>query len=382
MEVQSQDLPQIDLDAIRIYCEVLFGYLDGYVPVRFIGERGTQNSSASQKFYTLGEVAEKIWRVAPQAAARQEAVYVVPCTVAKPTSAKEDDIVETGVLVVDIDEGDTDAKRDHLVKHLGAPSMVVASGGITEEGKTKYHLYWRLSEAAEGDDLTRVVQLRELAASKVGADDSFKTVTQPIRVAGTIHGKYGKLASFRLMIHSTVEYHLSDLAAAVEAMPSLDPESARPEFNDAKPQSRSAEDLMTAFIREGGKDGETRYLALSKIIGHWLRMVRTGRATLAEAWIAVQQQNAATIQPPWSEDRLLREFKALLCVDCENHGPMPEQETEDGESAAPEFSDDALVQLFVRERGRAGFTLRFGGNGIAGRARSGSAIRSALSSRP
>ena len=113
-QAHLHDLPQIDLEAIRVYCKALFGYLDGYVPVRFIGEKGTTNASASQKFYTPGEVAEKIWRVAPQAAARHEAIYVVPCTVAKPPSAKEKDIVATGVVVVDIDDGDTESVRSSV----------------------------------------------------------------------------------------------------------------------------------------------------------------------------------------------------------------------------------------------------------------------------
>ena len=346
------DLPQIDLGAINTYCDVLFDYLDGYVPLRLIGEKGTPNSRASQEFHGPKDIAQKIARIAPQAAARHEAVYVVPCTVAQPARAKEGDIVATGVLLIDIDQGDTEAKRDHLIQHLGTPTMIVASGGITEEGNTKYHLYWRLSESAEGEDLKLAVHLRSVMASKVGGDDSFDNVTQPIRVAGTIHGKHGVLASVQLLSHAPVEYHLADLAAAVEAMPSLVGTHSNQNFNDAKPQSSSAVDLMTAFIREGGKDGETRFQALSKIIGHWLRMVRAGRATLAEAWAAVQQQNAATIQPPWSEDRLRREFKALLRVDCENHGRMPDQMSEDGESAAPEFSDDALVQLFVHACGR------------------------------
>lgn len=346
------ELPQIDFDAINTYCEVLFGYLDGYVPLRLIGEKGTSNSKVTPEYLRPQDIATRIGRIAPQAAARQEAIYVVPCTVAQPGRAKEQDIVTTGVLVIDIDNGDTDAKRDHLIRYLETPTMIVASGGITDEGNTKYHLYWRLSEAAEGEDLKRAVHLRSLMASKVGGDDSFDNVTQPIRVAGTIHGKHGVLASVRLLSHEQVEFHLADLAAAVEAMPPMAEGNSKHDCNDAKPQSRSAEELMTAFIREGGKDGETRYLALSKIIGHWLRMVRRDRATLKEAWIAVQQQNAATIQPPWPEERLLREFKALLRVDCEKHGPMPGHEAEHEEDAAPEFSDDALVQLFVRECGR------------------------------
>ena len=351
MNAHPQDLAQIDFEAIQTYCEVVFGYLDGYAPVRFIGEKGTTNSSVTQRFYSPGELAAKICRAAPQAAAKQAAIYVVPCTVSQAVSAKAEDIVATGVLVVDIDEGDTDAKRDHLIRYLGPPSMIVASGGVTEEGRTKYHLYWRLSEAASDGDLAEVLHLRELTARKVGADSSFKSATQPIRVAGTIHGKNGKLAPVRLLSHKAVEYHLSDLATSVEGMPALDQRTESREFNDANPQGRPAKDLMTAFIREGGKDGETRYQALSKIIGHWIRMVRLGRASLAEAWLALQQQNTATIQPPWEEDRLLREFRALLRVDVENNGPMPGEQDE-GEVSAPEFSDDALVQMFVSKCGR------------------------------
>lgn len=346
------DIPAIDPDAIRTYCDVLFGYLDGHVPVRYISEKGTPDKPIQKRFVLPQDLAEHLIKSSAQSAATGMAVYVVPCTVPKPSSAKEQDIVATGVLVIDIDQGDTDGKRDHLIRYLGTPTMIVASGGVTDEGNTKYHLYWRLSEAAEEDDLKRAVHLRAIMASKVGGDDSFDNVTQPIRVAGTIHGKYGVLASVRLLSHARVEYHLADLAAAVEAMPSFGGAHPNLNFNDAKSQNRSAEDLMTAFIREGGKDGETRYLTLSKIIGHWLRMVRLGKTTLAEAWRAVQQQNAATIQPPWDEKRLLREFRALLKVDEGNNGPMPNEQTHDATQPAPDFSEDALAQVFVRQSGK------------------------------
>ena len=351
MDKRQKDLPQIDLDTIRTYCGVLFGYLEGYVPVRFIGEKGTTKKGVASHYYKSAELAAQLCKAALQAAASHEAVYVVPCTVSQTKSAKEQDIVATGVLLVDIDEGETDIKRDHLVRYLGTPSMIVASGGYRESGNTKYHLYWRLSEAAEGVDLQHVIRLRELTAKKAGADDSFKAVTQPIRVAGTIHGKYGKLAPVRLLHHSTVEYHLQDLAAAIEAMPALVSENAHFDFDSSKSQSRSASDLMTSFIRDGGRDGETRYAALSKIVGHWIRMVRLNRATLSEAWLATQQQNAATIQPPWDEERLQREFKALLRVDIGNNGPMPGH-LEESENSAPQFSEDAIVQMFVRQCGR------------------------------
>ena len=71
MNAHPQDLPQIDFDAVQTYCEVLFGYLDGYVPVRLIGEKGTTNSSVTQRFYSPSELAAKICRAAPQAACRR-----------------------------------------------------------------------------------------------------------------------------------------------------------------------------------------------------------------------------------------------------------------------------------------------------------------------
>lgn len=348
------DHPQIDVVAINTYCEVVFGYLDGYVPLRLVGEKGTQHSNVTQEFFAPKDLAQKIAGIAPQAAARNEAVYVVPCSVGQTGSSKEHDILATGVLVVDIDEGDTDAKRDHLIRHLGTPSLIVASGGITADGHVKYHLYWRLSEAAEGEDLKRAVHLRELIARKVGGDLSFKSVTQPIRVAGTIHGKYGKLAPVRLLNHSPIEYHLPEIAAAVEAMPVLPGVNDHwKTFDAAKRQGPAAQELMTKIIREGGQDDATRFEALSKIIGHWIRMIRFGHATPTYAWLAIQQQNAGTIQPPWDEDRLQREFTALLRVDIQKNGPMPEMVEQDGSPiTGPEFSEDAIAQEFVRDFGK------------------------------
>jgi hypothetical protein len=353
MVTTTPDLPEIDPDAIRTYCDVLFGYLDGQVPVRFIGEKGTGKSSATQRFYAPSELAEQICRAAPQAAARHEAIYVVPCTVHGQSSAKAEDIVATGVVVVDIDKGDTDAKRDHLVRHLGTPSMMVASGGITEDGQTKYHLYWRLSEVAVGEDLTRAIRLRAIIAAKVGGDDSFKVATQPIRVAGTIHGKFGKPSPVRLLSHGPDEYHISDLADAIEAMPPLVPVMDPDADTAVTLRGPTARDLMTRVIRENGQDEETRFVTLSKIIGHWIRMMRIGKASRDYSWQAIQEQNAATIRPPWDEERLRREFEALLRVDVRNHGPMPMcGDHQPPSTGAPEFSEDALAQEFVVRFGK------------------------------
>ena len=65
------------------------------------------------------------------------------------------DIVQTGVVVVDLDTGDIDAAVAHLTAHVSPPTLSVASGGTTEDGQAKRHLYWKLTEAARGADLAR-----------------------------------------------------------------------------------------------------------------------------------------------------------------------------------------------------------------------------------
>tara|TARA_R100000750_G_scaffold51309_2_gene36313 strand:+ start:10850 stop:11029 length:180 start_codon:yes stop_codon:yes gene_type:complete len=44
-------------------------------------------------------------------------------------------------------------------------TLQVASGGITEAGQSKRHLYWRLTEIASGGDLERVRALISVGES-------------------------------------------------------------------------------------------------------------------------------------------------------------------------------------------------------------------------
>lgn len=142
--------PSADADVIRAWCDVVFGYLDGLVAVRLIAEKGTPEQRTRSLFYPVEKLADELILLAPRAFREKRAVFVVPGTVANAGSAKAEDICQTGVILADLDEGDIDAKRDHLVFHLGAPAMEVASGGKTAEGKIKRHLFWRLTEAASG----------------------------------------------------------------------------------------------------------------------------------------------------------------------------------------------------------------------------------------
>jgi putative DNA primase/helicase len=110
---------------------------------------------------------------------------------------------------------------------------------------------------------------------------------------------------------------------------------------------------MQARVHAGGGGEETRFSALSRVIGHWVRMVRTQGITREKAWQAVLDYNAAMITPPWPEDRLRREFLALLRRDEVNNGPLPTPGLSKDHPAPPPLSEDGLAAAFVARHGRA-----------------------------
>lgn len=327
----------LDPDAIARHLDLLFGYLDGFVPLRLLSEIGTPSQPPKTLFPKVGDgLVAAVRNAAVWAQGSGRSVFVVPGVVASSGKAKAEDVVESGVLLIDLDKGDIGAKRDHLQRHLGTASLLVASGGRTAAGADKLHLYWRLTEAARGADLKTLAMLRGTIAHAVGGDAAFESMHQPIRVAGTIHGKNGVWTLVRILTDAPLEYELSDLAERVLAMPvHAEAEADHAKRTDRKSRLR-ARDLMTRRIHAGGEDEESRFSGMSKVIGHWIRMIRMLHATHAEAWRALVEHNAAMIVPPWPEDRLRREFLALLRVDETANGPMPgERAGSADEGAAP-----------------------------------------------
>ena len=341
--------PQVDAGMIATFVDIVFGYLDGPVPVRLLAETGTPAQPPKAFTRPSSSLARDLIAPAEAAGRSSRAVYVVPGTVNPGSSGKAEDIKGTGVVLVDLDDGDINKKRAHLEHHLCRASMVVASGGHTEEGQEKLHLYWRLTEAAEGDDLERVRMLRERIAVLVAGNSSFKSLHQPVRVAGTIHGKHGRHSLARIEATTEAEYELSDLEERVANMPPIAGSTAPSLKLDGGKKGPSAADLTTRTIRAGAVDEVTRFEALSRVIGHWLRNARLGRCSIDEAWSAVVDYNAASISPPWDESRLRREFDALRRRDLETHAPPAGPA--DPQQPDTQFSDDTLAALFVDREG-------------------------------
>jgi putative DNA primase/helicase len=353
--------PLVDPAAIAIFAEVVFGYTEGLVPVRLLSEKDT----ASGAPWIETQAADRALAASLAASARRaetagRALFAVPATIAQGTSARREDLAETAVIMVDLDTGPIAAKRDHLVSWLGAPTLEVASGGVTNEGEAKLHLYWRLTEAVRGADLDLVADLRESIAVLAGGDQSFARLTQPIRVAGSVHAKSGKRTPVSIIAHTGIDHDLHDLAERVGQMPPFADTGPSYEIDTgAVSGGMSAPNLFDRVIHQGGTDGITRFLAISKVAGHLIRRARQGRMTVADAWIALQEYNRDHIAPSWDLPRLERDFQSLVkrdratnAQDWASAGERPAA----GESGAtvppPAWSDDAIAQAVVEACGQ------------------------------
>ena len=336
----AQAIVTPDIATIRSYVQLVLADLRGLVPVRLLPKSGNGNPITPYEPVDPG-LPDALLRHAVRAADLGYGLYVVPGTVAK-RRAKAADVRQLSALLVDLDAGDIASKCAHLVEHLGAASLEVASGGITPEGQRKRHLYWRLDRAAEGADIAVLCGLRGEVARKVAGDLHFESAHQPVRVAGSVHSKEGRRA-VEILHLSDRSVGLEWLAKTIAEMPPL----AGVEFTGLAGRSRpTATNLMLRKVRAGGVDDTTRFDALSSVIGFWVRRAREGGLTIGEAWLEVVGYNAAAIVPPWPEDRLRREFEAIVALDrrrtgCPQEGDQPSQEP------VP-LSEDALAAEFSR----------------------------------
>jgi hypothetical protein len=162
----------------------------------------------------------------------------------------------------------------------------------------------------------------------------------------------------RLVIIRTeraIEHDLTEFADRVEAMPSLFSEAGG-EGSQPVGTKGSVINLFAHAVREGGADGITRFDALSRVIGYWIRRCRDGHVTREEAWEEIVSYNAARVVPPWPLDRLRQEAHRLSQRDAERHGGSGGSGGSNPDSGAeadpPEFTEDALALEFTSRHGR------------------------------
>jgi P4 family phage/plasmid primase-like protien len=358
MNERSTQTMAIDEAAVTAFCKMLFAGTSGHAAIRLLPEKGGEKVKPQTPFVPVGpDLASVVLRQAQSAATSGRGAFILPGTVARPGSAKAADVAQLTVIVADLDEGDIAAKRDHLTRHLGEPSMEVASGGMSDNGQPRLHLYWRLQTPASGDVIAAVCDVRRNIAAKVGADPSFGSPHQPIRIAGSLNRKNGRAIPVRILQQSGRKVDLGTFATAVEAMPPIH----QPGPCDANGMMVAAgrlkaEDLQRRTIRQGGLDGVTRFDAISTIIGAELRKVRRGQVDCAEAWQAALDYNAQHLDPPLPLDELRGHFDRLRQVDARNHGPGSASSSrtsvaDDAPTAIIKATEDELAERFTRAHG-------------------------------
>lgn len=350
-----------DCDAhfdLSAFLEMVFGYCEGHLAVRMLRETGTPDAPPRSLYLPIdGNVSSRIAAEIMPAAKDMRGLYVVPCSIRTPGNAKAENIFQTCVIPCDLDHGDIAAKQAHLELHLGPATMVVLSGGVTADGAAKRHLYWRLTEACLDTDLEKVLTIRKHIVAAVDADDAFERLTQPIRVAGSVHGKNGIKTQVRTEAITAREYDIGELLLAAEGLPRLSNLPPKIATRAANKQKVASVDRQIRRVRAGGLDKENRFTALSGTIGHWIRQARLGHVPLDEARNAVADYNAARVEPPWPEERLQGEFDALLKLDRQKNLSEWERRNRSvsGRGAAiqaPDHSEDALASIFVNQHGQ------------------------------
>ena len=138
MNVGSDTRPDItmvqpDPAMIALYADVVFGYCEGWVPVRALAEKGARRRRRRTRRSSRRTASSpRAWRCRP--AGRPTPAWRsswCPARSRTPGEARAEHVAQTQVVLVDLDHGDIAAKRAHLLRHLGTPTLEVASGGVT-----------------------------------------------------------------------------------------------------------------------------------------------------------------------------------------------------------------------------------------------------------
>ena len=328
----------VDVKDVEAHLSLLFDHdTKGIVCLRGIGEKGTAREGVFREDIFL-EPARLGWK--PFVAAvighanrwgqHDVATFVVPCTL-KDARGTAENCETFRTLCADFDTGDTDAKLAYAEEHLGDAAMVVLSGGVTEEGKPKRHAYWPCADTLT---VAEVVKARDEIARKVGADIQFGLgvdgnpygrAHQPIRLAGSIHGKAGIRKVVRIERSSrSCKRDIHGLATQMPPSEWALKEAVESLGSMFKPEGNTS-DVLTQDVAAGA-EGETRWSAFTRVAGHYLHVARRGDMSIDEAKQATHGWMLAHMDPPWPDARFNNEWSGLFRKDISTHGPMPEPE--------------------------------------------------------
>jgi hypothetical protein len=331
------DIIHIDHATVEKHLSLLFGQdAKGYVCLRGIGEKGTAREGVFREDIFIEPalgwerfVSAVIFH-ATRWGQHDVATFIVPCTLKDERGTAENcDVFRT--VCADFDTGDTDAKLAFVEQHIGKAHMVVLSGGTTDEGSPKRHAYWGI----DNTNVAEVVAIRDAIARKVGADIQFGLgvdgnpygrAHQPIRLAGSIHGKSG-VRRLVVIEREVFGYANPTINMDVAKMPDSEWKlEDKPADTLTASSNTLAVNLLTEDVKAGADGTVTRWSAFNGVAGHYIHTARVGKLTMDAARLATFGWMQAHMDPPWPDARFNTEWQGLLRNDIATHGPMPEPE--------------------------------------------------------
>lgn len=343
-----------DYQSVKAHLDLLFPrkFLIGdWVCVRGIGEKGTAREGTAADNVLIQpatDCPDNLAAVVYQHIIRWNShgmgAFIVPAILSGP-DARSENVKEFSTVCADLDSGNPWSALSHLRESGIEPSLVVASGGTTEHGHDKLHVYIRVARTVM--DPKTCVAIRHELAQKLGADPQFGLGTdsnpygrahQPIRIAGSVHGKSGKMTLVTIREQSDTGYHPDHIIECVSQMRMMPGQSDRTSKGGAtakggdgfltdKPALRLSE-----TVHEGGDGDMTRFSQFTRVAGLFVHAVRRGELTEQEALEKTIGWMESHMVPPWPMPRALKEFNAILRRDVSAHGPMPEPEKPISES--------------------------------------------------
>ena len=327
----------VDTFAIRKHLKVIFGArnpVSGFVNIRGIGEKGTPYEGTFREDIFLdvrdGNLAEEIARHVERWSQHGHASFIVPALLHAPKGTAEN-VKSMCNLVIDLDSGDIDAKHVLLEGELGKPTAIVLSGGEVD-GQKKRHLYWTLNDPET--NIQDIVKLRHELALKGGGDmqfgmgvasNQFGRAHQPVRIAGSVHGKGGIKTPVTIDCKGDALTYGIQMFREKLALLAYPPGTEIHDDEDMFAPEK-APLALTEKVYEGSTDEKNRWTQFSRVAGFYISCVRKGEMSKETAQEHVLGWMETSMVPPWPTARAVNEFNAIFSKDTAEHGPMPEPE--------------------------------------------------------
>ena len=330
----------IDQSRVATHLQLLFPCPLGekeYICLRGIGEKGTEREGVFKEDIFLHPFSDPAWIIhacnhVKRWSENSVASFVVPGAL-KEARGTAEAVTWIANIVVDIDSGDTTTKLQHAEKYLGKPTMIVESGGTTEEGFPKVHAYWQIPPT---QDIAGVVKIRHALAVAVGGDPQFGLgvpsnpygrAHQPVRIAGSLNCKGGNKKPVSIREHNpdSLMQDPSELLTLAESMPRA---PGLPEVTEDQRYQFKAEKKveLSTDVKAGGEGEETRWSMFNRVSGHYIHCARVGEMTIDEAKDSTYGWMQAHMLPPWPDARFAAEWKKLVNRDVGIHGQFPKMQ--------------------------------------------------------